>query len=257
MSNSHNILLNTAHGLMIVNRHEIDHDFGVAKSLAEDGVYEPEELRLLTDAIGYLKPAPVLLDVGANIGVHTLEFARHSARTGGQVHAFEAQRILHGMLCGNVALNNHLNVRCHHAAVGAETGELEMPAIDYGRPTSFGSIELGTRSQREPIGQELQWSGTGEKVALITLDSLALPRVDLIKIDVEGMEQAVLQGARQTLLRCHPVLSIEHIKSDVLALREWLRAMNYVIYPLGRMNYLCIHSANPVVSMVGVDALPD
>ena len=126
MSASHNILLNTAHGLMIVNRHEINFDFGVAKSLAEGGVYEPEELRFITDVIGYLKPGPVLLDVGANIGVHTLEFARHSAVTGGQVHAFEAQRVIYQMLCGNVALNNHFNVRCHQVAVGAEAGELEL-----------------------------------------------------------------------------------------------------------------------------------
>ena len=67
----------------------------------------------------------------------------------------------------------------------------------------------------------------------------------------------MLEGARHTLQRCQPVLCIEHIKSDALALRTELRAMGYVIYSLGRMNYICIHAANPVVRMVDSDALVD
>jgi FkbM family methyltransferase len=97
--------------------------------------------------------------------------------------------------------------------MGAEIGECKLPQIDYGVPTSFGSVELGHGAQRESIGQHIDWSKSGERVRQVTLDSLAFARVDLIKIDVEGMEVAVFEGGRETLLRCLPVICVEFINA--------------------------------------------
>lgn len=99
-----NVLVPTAHGLMIINRHETNYAFGVSKFLVEDGVYEAQEVGVLREVIKFLPVGCVLLDVGANIGVHTLEFARACQPLGGTVHAFEAQRIIFQMLAGNAAL---------------------------------------------------------------------------------------------------------------------------------------------------------
>jgi FkbM family methyltransferase len=250
----HNTVLPTDHGTMIVNRHEMRHAFGVAAMLADNGCYEPQEVGVLRDVIRHLPAHPVVLDIGANIGVHTLEFARATHALGGEVHAFEAQRQVFHMLAGNVAINSHFNVHCHHAAMGAQMGELQMPPIDYGVPTSFGSVELGSGRQHEAIGQHIDWSQTGERVRQITLDSLALPRVDLVKLDVEGMEVAVLEGGRETLQRCMPVVCVEFIKSGP-RLRELLFELGYQVFVLNRLNFICVHPNRPLVGFTGLEEL--
>jgi FkbM family methyltransferase len=252
MPKLNNVLLSTPHGLMIINRHEANFPFGVARALAQDGVYEPQEIWLLREVINHLPPGCVLLDIGANIGVHTLEFARASAHKGGMVHAFEAQRVVYYMLAGNVAINNHENVICHHKAVGAAPGELTLPKIDYGIPTSFGSIELGEGRQREAIGQNPEWHDSNEKVPVITVDSLGLPRADLLKIDVEGMEMQVLQGAQATISQHKPFICIEFFKSDATALKTWLRTAGYRLYLLNQLNWVAVHPENPAVQISGL-----
>ncbi len=81
-----------------------------------------------------------------------------------------------------------------------------------------------------------------EKVPLIALDSLNFPRVDLIKIDVEGMEAQVLAGASATIRRCQPLLFVEYLKGDAPALRAQMVELGYEICEVG-INYLGISAA--------------
>jgi FkbM family methyltransferase len=252
MRSLNNLLVPTEHGLMIVNRHEASFAFGVSKSLLDDGVYELREISLLREIIGWLQDDCVLLDVGANIGVHTLEFARACFHKNGRVHAFEPQRVLYYMLVGNVALNSFYNVICHQLAIGRSVGTIQVPTINYGVPTSFGSVELGQCGQREAIGQELHLRDDDERVELATIDSFALTRVDLIKIDVEGMELDVLDGARQTIDRDKPVLFVEHYKSDITILKNWLLSAGYKIYEATWQNWVAVHLDNPSVKINGL-----
>ena len=247
-----NVIIPTAHGMMIINRHEANFAFGVSKALVDQGTYEPAEVGFFRAIVQALPPQCVVLDVGANIGVHTLDFARDCSPKGGIVHAFEAQRIVFQMLCGNVALNSLENVMAHHCAVGLDCGTLNMPRIDYGVPTSFGSVELGTGQQRESIGQALHWDALGEQVPLLSLDSLALPRADFIKIDVEGMELDVLNGADQLITQHKPVLYIEFIKTDASALKDWLVGHGYEIAQANRLNWVATHPENPCVRVNGL-----
>jgi FkbM family methyltransferase len=246
MSMRDNVLIPTEHGLMLVNRHEALVNFGVSKQLLENGVYERDEIKLITDQVTHMAESPVCLDVGSNIGVHTLALANAVRAKNGIVHSFEAQRIMFQMMIANVAINNLKNVFGHHCAVGGESGKLRMPAIDYGKPASFGSIELGSGRQQEQIGNAPDWDHGTEVVDLITIDSLRLDRADLIKIDVEGMELAVLAGARRTIQDCRPLLFVEHLKSDKRALLEWLRGARYRVYPCGP-NYFGVPSESPII----------
>jgi hypothetical protein len=79
------------------------------------------------------------------------------------------------------------------------------------------------------------------------LGTLNLPRVDLIKIDVEGMEMEALEGARQMIETSRPVLLIESIKVDRDALRAWLQDCGYRLIDAG-INILAIHLSDPVQS---------
>ena len=78
----------------------------------------------------------------------------------------------------------------------------------------------------------------------MTLDELNLPRVDFIKIDIEGMEMEALSGARDTINKYHPVLLIEKIKTDIPLLERWLADNGYKPFGLG-INILAVHGSDP------------
>jgi len=235
MAVSMNIVVPTAYGQMIVNRYDINQTAALVKTGQS---INHDEICLLGDVLGVLESDPVFLDVGANFGVFSLGL---SPRVGpkGKVHAFEPQRFLFNMLAGSVALNSLLNVYCHNMAVGDREGQVEVPQFDYGRPLNFGSIEF-SGEQREKLTQERGHDASRmEFVPLTTLDRFRFERVDLLKVDVEGMELQVLNGAAATIRRCRPVMFVEFIKVDREALRQRLNANGYIIYE-NKMNYLCV-----------------
>jgi FkbM family methyltransferase len=178
-----------------------------------------------------------VLDVGANLGTHTLGLARYVG--GGAVHAFEPQRIICNMLAGSVALNGLLNVHCHNVAIGAAEALIEVPQFDYDAPLNFGSIEFGAE-QREPLDQPRGRDRERvERVQQRTIDSYDFDNVELIKLDVEGMEQSAIEGAGATIDRCRPVLYVEYLKSDRDALERQIARFDYAIHVHGD-NLLCL-----------------
>jgi FkbM family methyltransferase len=190
----------------------------------------------------------VALDCGANIGALTVKWAKAMAGWGG-VMAIEPQERIYYALCGNIVINNCFNAFAVHAALGAETGTLAIPVPNYLAPGSFGSLELRSSKTNENIGQAIDYDKL-VPVQLLTIDKLDFSRMDFIKIDVEGMEQEVLAGAKETLERSHPIIMIEHIKSKKESLIEVLSGYGYVVYELGLMNYLAIHADDPTRSLV-------
>ena len=177
------------HGLMMYNVN----DRFVGRSLDLYGEWCERELELLGQVI---RPGHVVVDVGANIGTHTVFFGETVGRTGAVI-AVEPQRLCFQMLCGNVALNGLVNVVCLQAAAGNARGTLKVPIIDPATPYNFGALSVEGHS-------------AGEDVQVIAIDELALARCGLLKIDVEGMEIKVLQGARATIARCRPALFVEN-----------------------------------------------
>src|SRR5260370_29190698 len=120
--------------------------------------------------------------------------------------------------CGTLALNAIDNVFAQRRAVGQTTVPITVPSVDYAKPGNFGAVSLA--GSRE-----------GEIVPLVTIDSLALPSCHLIKIDVEGMELDVLEGATGTLQQLRPLLYVENdqpAKSPPLIAH--LLALDYRLY---------------------------
>ena len=229
------ILLPTAYGQMLVNRHDINQTNALFKTgLAIDH----GEIAMLAQILQRLGTDLTVLDIGANFGSYTLALAR-CVGPRGKVHAFEPQRIIFNMLAGSVALNSLTNVFCHHVALGDREGKLEIPQFDYSQPLNFGSIEFAPE-QREPLHQARRHDPQQvEYVPLTTLDRFELGEVHLMKIDAEGMEAQVLDGAADTLRKCRPVIYLEFLKSDKAALQRRVAALDYAVYENG-MNFLCI-----------------
>ena len=164
-----------------------------------------------------IKPDDVVVEVGANIGAHTVFLAQHVG-PGGIILAFEPQRVIFQTLCANIALNNLTNVACFQQALADAPGQIVVPSLDYQAQGNFGGLALGAFVH-------------GESVPVVTLDSLELRRCDFLKVDVEGMEQAVLQGARQTIARLQPVLYVENDrpeKSNTLV--RCIDSLGYTMY---------------------------
>jgi FkbM family methyltransferase len=225
-------LVNSEYGLVIINRN----DAGVGWQLATRGSYDAEQMRLLGNLASAAPAGAVVLDIGANIGITSLIIAR-AVGPAGLVHAYEPQRPLFHMLAGNLALNGIDNVHCHWMAVGRAPGEARLPRIDYHAHTSFGSIELN-RERQSDAGQQAV-GGEFDTVTLTSIDALDLRRVDLIKIDVEGMEADVLAGGSATIAACKPLMYVEYLKSGKQALGQALGDAGYAIYDAGD-NFVCI-----------------
>lgn len=149
------------------------------------------------------------IEVGANIGLHTVPIAKLVGR--GRLLCFEPQRLVHQVLAANCALNRLTNVHAIHAAVGERSEDIEIPAGDLGESWNYGSfsIEAGYNTEGKYPGK--QWT---ERVAMTTLDAqpdvAALKSLRLLKIDVEGLEVGVLRGATETIARHRPVLFVEN-----------------------------------------------
>ena len=241
------------HGTMIVNRNdfrETDNGLiGVGAQILNNQNFDRKEVNLVLGLLNkrrqlYQKDV-VAIDCGANIGVHTIEWAR-LMHGWGQVHAFEAQERIYYALAGNIAINNCSNAHATWAAVGAKVGTLDVPKVDYDVPASYGSLELKKSPTNEDIGQTVAYDKANSyEVPMITLDSTKIPQPDFIKIDVEGMEIDVLRGAAKTLKKHRPMMLIEHIKSDQKTLKEMLKSFGYRVYQID-INILAVHETDKI-----------
>jgi FkbM family methyltransferase len=177
------------------------------------GEYSSSEQDLFRQAV---RPGWLVVDAGASNGAHTLAFSRSAGR-GGHVIAFEPQRALFQVLCGNMALNSITNVECRNEALGEKAGKIHVPPLDYSQEANISGLVLG--------------GDRGEEIPVISIDSLNLTRCDFLKIDVEGMELAVLRGARQTIEKRRPILYVDNRRRDNSpAVIELLHALDYALY---------------------------
>ena len=169
----------------------------------------------------YVKQGTLAIDIGGHIGTHTLSLSRLVGPRG-KVHVFEPQAKLFTELVLNMDLNSCQNVIFHRKALGDKKDIIEM------NPTN-----------KENEGNTLVGKG-GDKVQMEKLDDLQLTNISLIKIDVEGLEEKVIEGAMQTISTQKPVLIIE-IWSDekVLDKIQKIESLGYKAYNLhGCHDYL-------------------
>lgn len=150
----------------------------------------------------------VVVDIGANIGNHTLYFAleRHASK----VISFEAVEETYRILARNIELNN-LQDRTEIYCLGLSD--------------QAGMADIGRRYAGNIGGTELA-VGSGN-IKLVALDSFNLPRVDLIKIDVEGMEPQVLKGAEETIRRCRPYIMTESFPDKKPLVEDFMADLGY------------------------------
>lgn len=174
-------------------------DLLIAPRLLMQGEWEPEETALLQRLV---KPGQVFVDVGANIGYYALLAATAGAA---RVYAFEAQRSSFELLGKNVIINWMTNIiHCEHLAVFSHGAELTF----FMRKNYPGNSGIG-----ETADEQLEkWFDRSEqvKVRAVSLDQYFADKpgkIDVLKVDVEGAEPAVFEGASR-LLQQNPKMQV-------------------------------------------------
>lgn len=205
----------TRHGKM----HLIDDDPWVSRSLREQGEWSESELTVMREIFDILKlqyPDGIeVVDAGAYIGDLTIPMSRLVKK----VHAFEPQPEVADILKKNLDLNGITNVEVFPYALGHRNG-----------PVTYNQLD----ALHSPGSTQMSMDDTGSSDAeMRTLDSFGI-NPQFIKVDVEGMEMFVLNGAKETLKLSGPILFFEHdIASTVPNAPPWddyLRERGYFIY---------------------------
>ena len=194
---------------------------GLALAISHYGTYEEVEAKIMEEKI---KTGNIVVDIGANIGLHTLNMARIVGNTG-QVFAFEPDPSNFKILEKNVKINNYQNIILEQRAVGDK----------HERTTLYQSDHPG---MHRIFPQTKQAKGQ-VKVELISLDKYFIDsnladRINFIKIDVEGLEFSVLQGMKNILKNNKKIrILFEFMPKNI---------MEAGFTPIELLNYLISHN---------------
>jgi FkbM family methyltransferase len=196
----------------------INTDSVISESLRMYGEWAQNEI----DLLGYfIQPGAVVVDVGAYIGTHARAF---SALVGlsGKVLSFEPRHEIYSVLVENAKLASTDNIRAINMALGIGEVSVKVSPLHLAEHSNFGGTNLESKGDQ---------NGAGEIIKITSLDAFELDRLDIIKIDVEGMEFAVLNGAKETVRQCRPVIFAECNSLEAsMPIIKWAQVENYQVY---------------------------
>jgi FkbM family methyltransferase len=197
-------------------------DSTAGKSIDLYGEYMRDELELLKQVV---RVGDYIVDAGAMYGGTALGLSKVVGDKGA-VYSFEPQRVLHQILCSNFAMNGVFHAHCRHEALGASEGEVVVPALDVTKEGCHGCTTI------DPTNY------LGETVKMITVDSMNLLKLRLLKADVEGMELDIVKGAVKTInmfkpalyLRAHYTPEDNTLSPKTQELARYVQSLNYDMY---------------------------
>ncbi len=149
------------------------------------------------------------IDAGSYLGFHSVYMSRFF-RT---VYAFEPQVEIYRMLCANLLLNGCHNVVASNHALYDSPGHMRLAdgvSQEIAVPARDGEVDYDHIGNAAAMSFQLAQKSEPSAVESRTIDQMELPDVALIKVDTQGSDLRVLQGARRTLMRCKPVIAAEY-----------------------------------------------
>jgi FkbM family methyltransferase len=214
-------------------------------SIGKDIKWEPHVskfVELYNDSF----PIHNIIDVGANFGYHTLFFSKNVAENG-FVYAFEPQIQNFNLLYKNIKVNDIDNVILHNKACSDINDVVKMPMIKK----DSGIVNMGDMT--------VNWIDTSQlycDVESIMLDDIKFPEISLIKLDVQGWESKVLNGAKKLIKKYKPTLIVEFEHYQFMRVKDGgtcddlaklIKDMGYNIFYLEYeypSDHICIHDDN-------------
>lgn len=208
-------LIQSRHGAMLVNAN----DFYLGRAIIEYGECCEAEIKFIMQFLS-IRPGAVL-EVGTNIGTHTVPIAKTLKVIRREMIVFEPQPIIFQNMCANLTLNALTNVRAWPWACANYDGTVYFATPNYRAEGNFGGVSM----QEENLE-------SGTFVPCIKLDNIPkMGEVAFVKIDVEGFELQVLQGAENLITKCRPVIYVENDRPENSeSLIEWLWSHHYQLW---------------------------
>jgi FkbM family methyltransferase len=160
-----------------------------------------------------IKPTDIIVEGGVYIGLHTLKFSQLAYE--GHIHSFEASKRNYD-LANNTLIDNEIsNITLYNEALYSENKEIFLS-------------ESWTPDQ-----DSVTDTPTNKKIKAVTIDSLQLPKVDFIKLDIEGGELDALKGAVNTINKFNPIITFEYLKHlNHPSPIPFLKENNYDVYQI-------------------------
>ena len=182
----------------------------------------------------FLDPGSVFVDIGANVGIYSLKAAKYIGREG-VVVAIEPFPEMLAALFHNVQVNGFTNVRLRNFCAGEYTQPANL-YMNSNRPNAFSLVKKDERASTL-------------STLTVSLDELSewegLERLDYIKIDAEGAEQQILDGATKVLEKYRPIIQLEVTEKDVTpSLPEYS-----VFQASGSPNRVCIPNESSKINL--------
>lgn len=230
-------------------------DYFIGQALIDFGEYSELELCLL---LQLAKSAnSTVVEVGSNIGTHTIPLAKALESKDIELIAFEPQQFIFQNLCANLALNNISNVRTFPFACGDKSETVWFKKVNYQKFGNFGGVKM-----HEDEARPKSSAYPTQVVRCVKLDDvLDTVKISILKIDVEGFEQKVLVGAKNLISINRPVIYVENHDSleSSTSLIEYLWQLGYTLYwhlpKLINPDNFFGNKANPYPTIVSVNML--
>ena len=193
MDSSNIKLVKTKYGYIYVYNNDT-----IGRTFLSNKYYEDKIISIILSKIDKNKN---IIDVGANIGSHTLRYSRFIGNNG-KIYSFEPQKKVYDCLLKTINKNNLKNVVHYNNAVGNTNTKGSLQNIDYNsrKLINIGGISLG-------LGVET--------TEIKTIDSYNFKNIGFIKIDVEGAEKLVVLGAKKTIEKYRPIIFYEKFTKDI------------------------------------------
>lgn len=194
----------------------LETDMYIGQSLIRYGEYCEAEIIVLKQL---LQPGDYVAEIGANLGAHGVRLAKHIGPNG-RLFAVEPQPVIFQAMAATMSLNSLSNVECWPYALSSEPGTLSMPTFDYAKNQNFGGISMLDLPE-----------GTLSVPVHRFDDVYSYDQLNLMKIDVEGMELDVLKGAANSIEKHRPRIYIENDRKEgSQALIQWLFDAGYQLW---------------------------
>lgn len=224
----------------------INTDYGTFSGFKNDYLFQQaikygiNEDHFVSVASCILTPDSVSLDLGGNIGTHSILMSKLSEK--GKVYTFEPQSLVFSILQNNLLLNKIDNVAAYRFACSDNDHDIitMQPFNFFGKRINNGALRVDLSSL------------LGDMALTRTIDSFKFKRLDFIKIDIQGSEVRALKGAKSTINRHRPYIFVEieeqHLRAMNTSSKELIETflkMNYCLYRIEN-HYPCDHICVPL-----------
>ena len=219
MNNKSNIVTQKSkHGIFSYYKN----DKYIGKSLREYGEFSEGEVHLFKQLT---KTNDNVIEVGSNIGTHTIPLAKHLSQ-GGLLYALEPQSQNYKILIKNINQNDLQNIKVFKIAASNKKGEAYMNLFDENETNNFGDARIFNKI-----------STNFEKVSVSTLDELFFhefnenKKLSLIKCDAQGQETNIINGSKKIIEKFKPFLYVENDNIEQSKnLIETIKSLHYSLF---------------------------